>query len=72
MPAGREGWAVCSAPAAGSRRCAVIDDMIAEDDRVAVRLTTSARQTGTFMGIQPSGNRYTIDEIHIFRVRDGQ
>jgi predicted ester cyclase len=50
----------------------VIDDMIAEDDRVAVRLTTSARQTGTFMGIQPSGNRYTIDEIHIFRVRDGQ
>ena len=28
-----------------------IEDMIAEDDRVAVRLTASARQTGTFMGM---------------------
>lgn len=49
-----------------------IHDMIAEDDRVAVRLTSSARHTGRFMGIEPSGNRYTIDEIHIFRIRDGQ
>jgi predicted ester cyclase len=49
-----------------------IHDMIAEDDRVAARLTTSARHTGRFMGIEPSGNRYTIDEIHIFRIRDGQ
>jgi predicted ester cyclase len=24
------------------------------------------------MGINPSGNRYSIDEIHIFRLRDGQ
>ena len=32
-----------------------IEDMIAEDDRVAVRLTASARQTGTFMGMPGSG-----------------
>jgi predicted ester cyclase len=49
-----------------------IHDLIAEGDRVAARLTTSARHTGTFMGINPSGNRYSIDEIHIFRLRDGQ
>lgn len=49
-----------------------IHDMIAEGDRVAVRLTTSARHTGPFMGIEPSGNRYSIEEIHIFRIRDGQ
>ncbi|MEO8274082.1 MAG: ester cyclase [Chloroflexota bacterium] len=49
-----------------------IHDMVAEDDRVAVRLTTSARHTGRFMGIDPTGNRYEIDEIHIFRIRDGQ
>ncbi len=49
----------------------VIHDMIAEGDRVAARLTTSARHTGRFMGIEPSGNRYSIDEIHIFRLRDG-
>jgi len=49
-----------------------IDDVIAEDDRVAVRLTSSATHTGPFMGVPASGNRYTIQEIHIFRIRDGQ
>jgi steroid delta-isomerase-like uncharacterized protein len=49
-----------------------IEDMIAEDDRVAVRLTAGARQTGEFMGIPPSGTSYTIGEIHIFRILDGR
>ena len=49
-----------------------IDDMIAEGDRVAVRLTSSARQVGEFMGMPPSGKRYEIEEIHWFRVRDGK
>ena len=73
MPPGREGLR------AGMRRAGagisdpefVIHDIIAEGDRVAARLTTSARHTGTFMGIEPSGKRYSIDEIHIFRLRDG-
>jgi predicted ester cyclase len=45
-----------------------IEDSIAEDDRVAVRLTASATQTGELMGMPPSGRRYTIGEIHIFRI----
>jgi predicted ester cyclase len=49
-----------------------IKDVIAEKDRVAVRLTTRARHTGTFMGVEPSGNEYSIDEIHIFRIEDGK
>jgi steroid delta-isomerase-like uncharacterized protein len=49
-----------------------IHDLIAEGDRVAVRLTSSARHTGTFMGQPPTGRRYSIDEMHIFRLRDGQ
>jgi predicted SnoaL-like aldol condensation-catalyzing enzyme len=49
-----------------------IHDVIAEKDRVAVRLTTRARHTGTFMGVEPSGNEYSIDEIHIFRIEDGK
>jgi steroid delta-isomerase-like uncharacterized protein len=49
-----------------------IDDMIAEGDRVAVRLTASATQTGEFMKMPPTGKRYTISEIHIFRVSNGQ
>ena len=49
-----------------------IEEMIAEDDRVAVRVTASARQVGEFMGLPPSGRSYTIGEIHIFHVRDGK
>jgi predicted ester cyclase len=49
-----------------------IHDLIAEGDLVAARLTSSAIHSGEFMGKQPTGKRYSIDEIHIFRVRNGQ
>jgi predicted ester cyclase len=49
-----------------------IDDMIAEGDKVAVRLTAHARQAGEFMGLPPSGRDYTISETHVFRVTDGK
>jgi steroid delta-isomerase-like uncharacterized protein len=49
-----------------------IDDLIAEGDRVAARLTTSATQVGEFMGMPGSGKRYEIGEIHIFRVSNGK
>ena len=48
-----------------------IEDTIAEGDRVAVRLTSHAVQTGPFMGLPPTGKAYTIGEIHIFRIREG-
>jgi steroid delta-isomerase-like uncharacterized protein len=50
----------------------VIDDLIAEGDRVAVRLTASATQVGELMGMPGSGKWYTIGEIHVFGVRDGR
>ena len=49
-----------------------IEDMIAEGDRVAVRLTSRATQVGPFMGLPPSGRTYTIEEIHVFRIADGK
>ena len=49
-----------------------IDDMIAEGDRVAVRLTAQATQVGEFMRMPPSGKTYSIGEIHIFRVNAGK
>jgi steroid delta-isomerase-like uncharacterized protein len=49
-----------------------IDDLIAEGDRVAARLTTGATQVGEFMGLPPSGKHYSIEEIHWFRLRDGK
>jgi steroid delta-isomerase-like uncharacterized protein len=49
-----------------------IEDMIAEDDKVAVRVTAHARHKGEFMGIPASGREYTISEMHIFHMRDGK
>ena len=49
-----------------------IQDVVAEGDRVAVRLTSTATQVGEFMGMPPTGRSYTIEEIHIFRISDGR
>jgi steroid delta-isomerase-like uncharacterized protein len=49
-----------------------VEDLVAEDDRVAVRLTASAAVIGEFMGVPADGKRYSIGEFHLFRIRDGQ
>lgn len=49
-----------------------IEDMVAEDDRVAVRLTASGTATGDFMGMPAAGKRYRIGEMHFFRLADGK
>ena len=74
MQPGREGLkeAITRVSAGLTDARMTIHDVIAEDDRVAVRLTSSAKQTGEFMGMPPSGKRYEIGEIHIFRLRDGR
>lgn len=50
----------------------VVEDLIAEGDRVVARVSASATQVGEFMGVPASGRRYSIGEIHIFRLRDGR
>jgi predicted ester cyclase len=49
-----------------------IHDVVGEGDRVAVRLTSTAVQSGTFMGMPPTNKRYTIEELHLFRITDGR
>jgi steroid delta-isomerase-like uncharacterized protein len=49
-----------------------VDDLVAEGDRVVARLTSSATPTGDFMGLPAAGKRYSISEMHWFRLRDGQ
>jgi steroid delta-isomerase-like uncharacterized protein len=49
-----------------------IEDIFGADDRVAVRLTSRATQSGEFMGMPATGRTYEIEEIHIFRVADGR
>jgi predicted ester cyclase len=49
-----------------------IEDSFGEGDRVAIRMTSSATQSGELMGMPPTGKTYTIEEIHIFRVTGGR
>jgi steroid delta-isomerase-like uncharacterized protein len=49
-----------------------IHDMIGEGDKVAVRLTSTAVQSGAFMGMPATGRGYTIEELHLFRIVDGR
>jgi steroid delta-isomerase-like uncharacterized protein len=48
-----------------------VEDTVAEADRVAVRLTSRARQSGEFMGMPATGRTYEIEEMHLFRVAGG-
>ncbi len=58
---------------AGLRECRnEIEDVIAQDDRVAVRYTTRALHTGALFGIPPTGRRVTMTGIEIYRVRYGR
>lgn len=53
-------------------RVAAIDEMVAESDLVVARVTSSATPIGEFMGVPAGGKRYTIGEMHMFRLSDGQ
>jgi predicted ester cyclase len=46
----------------------IADDMIAEDDKVALRATFRGRHTGEFMGIAPTQRQVTQPLIIIYRV----
>jgi steroid delta-isomerase-like uncharacterized protein len=47
-----------------------IDDIIAERDRFAVRMTVSGTHTGELRGIPPAGRRFSVDYVHWFRLAD--
>ena len=49
-----------------------IEDLVAEGDKVVVRLTHSGTHQGTLLGLPPTGKRITNTSIHIFRLADGQ
>jgi len=51
---------------------ATIDDMVAEGDKVAVRLSLTGTNNGAFMGIPPTNKKVTMWEIQIDRVAGGK
>ncbi|MCV9999372.1 ester cyclase [Pararhizobium sp. YC-54] len=50
----------------------VVEDMIAEGDRVVVRYTMYGTHTGDFHGIKPTGIAVKVSGIEIFRIDDGK
>jgi predicted ester cyclase len=50
-----------------------IAELIAEDDKVVGRFTCSATHLGEWLGHPPTGRRFErVDEVSIFRFRDGR
>jgi len=49
----------------------VLDDVICEDDRVAVRWTRSGTQQKSVMGVEPTGNRISVRGMTVYRITDG-
>lgn len=50
----------------------IVDDVIAEDDRVVQRSTASGTMKGDFLGMTATGKSATWGEVHIVRVKDGK
>lgn len=49
-----------------------IQDMIAENDRVAVRFRIRGTHEGRLMGVEPTGREITMSVITIYRFKDGK
>jgi predicted ester cyclase len=50
----------------------VIDDMIAEGDKVAVRYTLEGTHEGDLFGVPPTGRRVSIESFSVERVSEGK
>lgn len=48
-----------------------IEDVIAEDDRVVVRMTATGTNLGPFMGNEPTGKSFSLVEIFVMRIAGG-
>ena len=49
-----------------------IDDLFAEGDKVAARITMSGTNTGSLMGIPPTGKYVSFTGIYVARLANGK
>jgi steroid delta-isomerase-like uncharacterized protein len=49
-----------------------IEDMVAERDKVAVRLNVTGTHKGEFQGIPPTGKKLSLDEMGFITIIDGK
>ncbi len=50
----------------------ILDDAVAEGDKVAVRYTFRGTHQGELLGIPPTGKQVTMTGINIYRIVNGQ
>ncbi len=71
IPPTREGWKQAfNGFVKGAPGYHVVDDLIAEGDKVAGRVTAYGRHTGDLFGIPATGKEIRVTGIAIWRVRD--
>lgn len=74
IPNGREGFKqffMAFAAAVPDARF-ILEDMISEGDRVVTRVTVTGTQTGALQGVPPTGRKFSMTGIDIFRLLDGK
>jgi predicted ester cyclase len=49
-----------------------IDDLLAVEDRVVLRLTTTAMHTGEWQGLSPTGRQVIFTGMVIYRIENGR
>lgn len=50
----------------------VVEEMLAEGDKVVCRFRMQGTHRGEFLGVAPRGNRVDVAAIDVFRLADGQ
>ena len=73
ISANREGWKQAFKMfAEATPGYHVIDDLIAEDDKVAAHITAYGKHVGTIFGIPATNKEFSMKGITIWRLRDGK
>lgn len=49
-----------------------LDDLVAEDDKVAARYTMRGTHSGSFMGVPPTGKSIMVKSMAFYRLSNGQ
>ena len=49
-----------------------VEEVVAEDNTVVVRVTLTGTHDGEFMGMPPTGRKIEVNEIHIYHLKDGK
>ncbi|MGR9203052.1 ester cyclase [Rhizobium leguminosarum] len=49
-----------------------LEEIIAEDDKIAARFTMRGTHQGPFLGVEPTGKSITVQAVNFYRLADGK